>query len=488
MLGFSRQRLYTVLAGIILVIAGLFIHSSIFGVAICILLAMVVLYDEKIGILFLIILVPIRAFLTVYNPGFKLIGDIIILFLLLKIFYNNRKNLRGLFQFHPFEYAFFAFLIVGAVSALITGVSIQAIIIQIRAFGLFYLLYYIVKRLTVTEQDISDISVATVVFGVVLSLQGLVEKISVRTLLLPEVWQNMELAYTNAQRVYGLMGGPNETGIFLLISFFIGFNLLKSAKGKGKILLFSSLILIATVFILTYSRGAALTIIAFLPVYMIVSRKFTFIKPLIIIGLSAFLLFFVVEKVTGMVEDYQTQQAADPNNGEVPKDDKPSKIPNSEKGMNRFSGAFSEENIALSGEDGRVYYFKKALMVFKDRPIMGYGFGTYGGSATLIYSSPIYKQYGILGNFYSDNQYTQLIAETGTLGIILIGAFVIFLLKITWDLRNKFQFSPILIYFIIGAIVSGAVYNILENDVFTMFYFLILGYAYRFLNKKEKAI
>lgn len=488
MLGFSRQRLYILLAGIVFVIAGLFIHNSLAGLAISLLLALIVFYDEKIGILFLIILVPIRAFLTVYNPGFKLIGDIIIFFLLIKTIYNYRKNLRELVRFHPFEYAFFAFLIVGAVSALLTGVSLMAIIIQLRAFGLFYLLFYIVKRLKVNAQDISDFSVTTVAFAVIISLQGLVEKISVRTLFLPEVWQNMELAYTNAQRVYGLMGGPNETGLFLLIAFFIGFYLLKSAKGKMKALLFSSLILIAAVFILTYSRGAGLTVIAFLPIYIIVTRKYKFIKPLLIIGLSAFLLFFVVEKVTGFVENYQSQQQeAESGKGTVSKGGK-TETTNTEKGINRFSGAFSDENLALSSADGRVYYFKKAIEVFKDHPLMGYGFGTYGGSATLIYSSPIYKQYGILGNFYSDNQYTQLIAETGLLGMILIAAFVIFLLKITWDLRKNYQFSPILIYFIVGAVVSGAVYNILENDVFTMFYFIILGYSFRFIKKKETSI
>ncbi|WP_223592210.1 O-antigen ligase family protein [Neobacillus bataviensis] len=483
MSGFTIQRLYLLLTAIVLVAVGLFIHQPIIGFGISLLLALFVFYDEKIGILFMIIFVPIRPFLTVYNTGFKLIGDMILLLLLVKTFYHNRKNLRELFRFHPFEYAFFAFLILGAISALITGVSLKAIIIQLRAFGLFYLLFYIIKRMKVSPQDIKDFSFTTLIFGVLLSVQGLVEKISVRTLFLPEVWQRMELSYTNKQRIYGLMGGPNETGMFLLISFLIGFYLLsiRKDKGKGKSLIIASLILIATAFLLTYSRGAVLTVIAFLPVYLVITRRVKFLVPLAFIGITAGVLFFSVEKVTHVVEKYQIQHAKEINGDEsVDETDN-----YDEKEVNRFSDAFSAENRALSNADGRAYYFKKSLEVLKTSPIIGYGFGTFGGSATLIYSSPIYKHFGIKGDFYSDNQYTQIIAETGVIGIILLAAFVIFLMKITWDLRKKQDLSPLLIYFIVAAVVSGAVYNILEMDAFTMYYFIILGYAIRFIKNRE---
>ncbi|ETI69671.1 O-antigen ligase family protein [Neobacillus vireti] len=479
MLGFTNQRLYLLITGIVLVIAGLFIHHAMVGIGISLILALFVFYDEKVGILFLIIFIPIRPFLSEYNSGFRVIGDMIILLLLLKTFYNNRKNIRELVRFHPFEYAFFAFLLVGAISALITEVPLKSIIIQLRAFGLFYLLFYIVKRMKVSSEDIKEFSYTTLVFAVFLSLQGFVEKISLRTLFLPGSWQEMVLSYTNKQRIYGLMGGPNEFGMLLLIAFFIGFYLLNTHKGKGKVLIFTSLILIATAFLLTYSRGALLAVIVFLPVYMVVSKRIKFLIPLVIIGISATLLFFGVGKVTNYVETNQShaiEGGTETGDGEEY---------DNGSGIDRFSGAFSAENRALSNADGRVYYFKKSLEVLKDRPLMGYGFGTFGGAATLIYSSPIYKQYGIIGNFYSDNQYTQVIAETGVIGILLLAAFVFFLMKITWDLRKDYEFSPIIIYFIIAAVVSGAVYNILENDAFTMYYFIILGYAFRYLNKKE---
>ena len=74
-------------------------------------------------------------------------------------------------------------------------------------------------------------------------------------------------------------------------------------------------------------------------------------------------------------------------------------------------------------EDGRIYYVKKALEIFKDEPLTGYGLATFGSAATQTYSSPTYEQYNITWNFYSDNEYIQILAETGVIGLLLIFTF-----------------------------------------------------------------
>ena len=85
----------------------------------------------------------------------------------------------------------------------------------------------------------------------------------------------------------------------------------------------------------------------------------------------------------------------------------------------RFGETFDQSNLALMTESGRFFYIEKGFEVFKDYPVAGAGFGSFGGSATLSYGSPIYKFYGIRSDiyggkyFYSDNQYIQVIAETG---------------------------------------------------------------------------
>lgn len=471
----TLNRFHFLIFGIIFIIVGLFWQNPIIGIIITLLLAITVFYDDKIPLLFLLIFIPVRPFLIVYNTGYKALGDILILFLLVKIIFDNRKNIVNLFRFNLLEIVFILFIAVGTISAFITGVTLPAIIMQIRAFLLFFLLFYIVRRLNINDKDIYQFSVVTFLTAVALSIQGIVEKISLRTLLLPEVWQNFQLAYTNRIRVYGLIGGPNELGLYLLIAFMVSFYLLLKTSGKMKIAVYFGMTLIFTVFLLTYSRGAILTLLCFLIIYMLVYKKIHYFKQTLMIVLAALSLFFAVVHITNYIENQIME-----NNGAQSES-----IENDNKktGLDRFTGAFSEETIEMSIKGGRVYYVKKAIEVFKDKPIIGYGFGTFGGAATQTYSSPIYEKYDIPWIFYSDNQYIQILAETGIAGTILMAIFVIILIKITWNLRKGYVFSPLLIYFIVASISGSLVYNMLENDAFTMYYFMILGYAYQFLSK-----
>ncbi|MEI2392930.1 O-antigen ligase family protein, partial [Priestia megaterium] len=83
-----------------------------------------------------------------------------------------------------------------------------------------------------------------------------------------------------------------------------------------------------------------------------------------------------------------------------------------DQGYKRYTQAFSKETVKESSSFGRVYFVKKAVEVFKDHPVIGTGFGTFGGAATLAHSSPIYKDYNIGFDFYSDNQYILTLTET----------------------------------------------------------------------------
>lgn len=480
---FNSNRLFIILAGIVLLTIGLFISNPIVGILICVLLAATTFYDEKMAIYFLIITIPVRPFLLIFNSGYKAIGDILILFLLLKVIYDNRKNIRQLFRFNLIEITFILFIVVGVISALITGVSIPAIIIQVRAFLLFFLLFYIVKRMRVDKKDVYDFAMTTFITAIILAVHGLIEKISNRTLLLPEVWESMDLSLTNKIRIYGLIGGPNEMAIYMAIAFFISFYLLRNATGKLRAFVYTGMILILTVFILTYSRGAVLGIGAFIIAYLAIYKKFAHFKSIMIILVSSAILFSAVGYATNYVSNNVITEHAKKKTVEKKKVKKKAK--KKESGLNRFSGAFSKDQLSKSNADGRVYYVKKAVEVFKDRPVIGYGFGTFGGAATLAYSSPIYEKYDIKWNFYSDNQYIQILAETGIVGTILIFITVISMGVITWKSHRRFLFSPMLIFFLSTALASGIVYNVLEIDIFTLYFFIFLGFGYQYLNKTQ---
>ncbi|MGG1676512.1 O-antigen ligase family protein [Neobacillus sp. NRS-1170] len=456
--------------GILAVIAALAIGNSKLAMLISLVIAICSLLNKETGLLFLLVLIPIRPFLIAVNPGFKILGDAIIAFLLLRTIFDKRKDIKNLFTFHPFEWAFFAFAVIGVISAFLTGVSLKAIIFQLRAYFLFYIVFYVVKRMELSFDTIRKMSITSFILGVILSIHGFVEKIFHKTMLMPQVWQEWWLSPTNRIRVYGLIKGPNELSLFLVITFFISLYLLKHVQGKWRYFIYTGLTLIGTTILLTYSRGTLLTIVVFVVVYFVLSRKW---RPFVSIGVVTFIsagLFFGINQIADQTYErispyahYYQQNGGEEGGAESGK---------------RFKNTFSNEEIGQSSESGRIYYVKKAIEIFKDHPLIGTGFGTFGGAATLTYSSPVYEEYNIDRNFYSDNQYILILAETGALGMLSIFMTAYFLLVTTWKNRKEF-YGPLLVYFIISLIVGSAVYNILENDSFMMYFFILFGLVYQ---------
>jgi O-antigen ligase len=455
----SQNNRWVFIIGILAVAAGTFIGNSKVAMLISLLIAVGSFWKKETGLLFLLVFIPIRPFLITENPGFKILGDAIIGFLFLRTIFDYRKDWRKLLSFHPFEWAFFVFAVIGVISALLTGVSLKAIVFQLRAYYLFYLVFYVVKRMDMTSAFIRKMSMTTFVMGLILSVQGIVEKISNKTMLMPAEWQQWVLSPTNRIRVYGLLKGPNELSLYLVIAFIVSLYLLKQLSGKMRFLIYAGLCLFGTTILLTYSRGTILTVIAFLLVYLVVTRKWRPLVPLVIVAVLSGVLFVGVNKAADYYAHYLSAGGAQQNNDE---------------GAKRFENAFSDQTVEQSSSSGRIYRVKKAIEIFKDHPVIGTGFATFGGAATITYSSPIYKHYGINTNFYSDNQYILILVETGIVGMLAILMVVYFLLTTTWQNR-KTIYSPLLIYFFVALLVGGTVYNILENDSFMLFYFTLLG-------------
>ncbi|PHB65300.1 O-antigen ligase family protein [Bacillus wiedmannii] len=447
------NRFHYITLSIFLIIVGLIFSATYTGLFISALLAITAFRDEKLGIAYLLLFIPMRPFLSAYNAGFKFIGIFIILALLCKIIFQYRNTVSKLFTFHYFEIAYFLFCLFGAIVGLINNVSLVAIIMQLHTLLLYYFVFYIVSRLSFTRDDFILFAKVTFVAAIIISIQGLIEKISLRSMLLPEVWKNLDLAPTNKIRIYGMAGGPNELALYLTLAFLISLYLLRNASVLMKYIVYIGLTLIATTLWLTYSRGAFLTILIFAFLYIIIQRSIPYWKTLLIVTLTSFLCATGISLMTNYFEGDSL-------------------------GAKRFSEALSEETVELSKQDGRIYYVKKALEIFQDKPITGYGFGTFGDAATQTYSSPIYKTYNITWNFYSDNQYIQLLAETGIIGTILILIFTFGMFSIMWPFTKEHALSPLLLYLMVGAIIGSAFYNILENNTFMLYLYLTVGYLY----------
>ncbi|HZG71143.1 MAG TPA: O-antigen ligase family protein, partial [Chondromyces sp.] len=445
-----QERYQYVVAAVLLVILALVIPKSVVGLGVTGILALLAIWRPKDMILSLLLYFPMRSFLIEINPSLKLAGDLIILAAFLRVVWDYRNNWKELFRFRLFEWGFFAFLAIGSISALITGVSIAAIIFQLRAFVITYIAYYVVSRLNITKQDVIRFLWITLWTALILSIQGIVEKVSQRTLLMPESWVYRSLSPNNRSRIYGLINNPNMLALFLSFAFFCTLYLRGLVKGKVKWFVTFALILMMGVWTLTYSRGTMIGFgLAFL-FYLVLTRNWKRMIQTAVILISAFVLVNMpVSALTRyMAENHEVELPQPPSDVELDEEDEEEKESFEKK---RLKETFEQSTIELSRQTGRLFIVEKGFEIFKDHPIVGTGFATYGDSATKSYSSPIYDDYDIEFDIYADNQYIQVIAQTGILGVITFAIFLLGMMFLLWKNRDRSPFAVVLMSALFGA-------------------------------------
>ncbi|WP_217586460.1 O-antigen ligase family protein [Lentibacillus saliphilus] len=468
------KSLYTLtIATIIILSICVFMPPSITVLVSSLSFAIIVWKKPKWIIPLLIMYFSVRPFLLEINDGLKLAGDAAIITLFIRVTWDavKKKNFKQLYQLEWYEWAYILFCTVGAISALFTDVMLVAIIFQLRKFLIMYVLFYGVKRLEWQQQDFFAIMKLTVGVALVLIAHGFVEKLSQRQWLLPETWVDMFLSPANADRIYGLLGNPNSMAMYLFIAMVASLILLNITKQK---IWYIPAILGFGTFLMTYSRGSMIAIFAVVAFYLLVTKSKQFLKQFIIIGILGYVCVFTpVEFIDNEIENIQgTVEQGDENSNQ-----------NSTIG-DRFGSSFSEENISLSGNTGRLFFVKKGFEILSSHLVIGTGFGTFGDSAALVYSSPIYEEYGLKGiysyigrDFYSDNQYIQIIVQTGIVGTLLFALFMLNMLWHMWQTRKEnVAFANILMSLWVFVAIVGIVYNVWENQMFTFCYFTLLAW------------
>lgn len=148
----------------------------------------------------------------------------------------------------------------------------------------------------------------------------------------------------------------------------------------------------------------------------------------------------------------------------------------------RILTIFSSEYAIDSSLDGRLWAINNGFHIFKQNPILGTGPGTYGGQLSANYSSPIYHfglQNGYIALYFTDNQWLEILVQTGILGIMTFFGFVIstiwalianFLKKRNWLVLSAL--SGLVCFLVCGL---GA--NVLEFGAIAVPMGLILGSA-----------
>jgi O-antigen ligase len=423
--------------------------------------------------LFLCIFIPLRsplADLTV--SAIKAIPDVLIVLLLLWYLAEKRMHITLL----PQDLFFLGFLLTALVSTcLLNHYSILRYIYQARSIGIMYIFYYILRNIRLSREQMIRIVKTLQAMAVVLLVFGIIEKLSLKTVAFS--WDVALSIYApdNYARMYSLFYNPNTFGAFLVFTLLLSIVKQRCWNHRTPIAIYAVLI---TELYLSMSRSSvmifALALVLLLAIEIKEHTLRSHIKRYLQTAVVCVLCAVIVSSVLSAAGSryYDTI---------LSKDSRYDWLVEMQTGFT-MKDRFSElgEAYMYSGVTNlRIFFFQTGLRVFRDYPIAGTGFGTFGTSASLHYGSPLYETYGLMDGFYADDQYITILVETGAIGTILFAGF---LLSILWYYRK----SPFKLFCCVVFGWFGIYFTIFEIQIAAMLFWLCLAMEESLLAEPKK--
>lgn len=239
----------------------------------------------------------------------------------------------------------------------------------------------------------------------------------------------------------------------MLVMFIFPLLLFIKVKSKHlliKVLTVTFLILFIGGIILSYTRAAWLSLFASLALWVVIYLKIK-IRTVLIIGITLIVSFFVLQnRIIDRLENNESES----------------------------SGKFTEhiESMANITSDAsnleRINRWKCALRMFKEKPMFGWGPGTYMfqyAPFQLSYDRTIIStNFGDVGNAHSE--FLGPLAESGVLGLLSFILIVFFAYRTAYKVYHKShnkEIRQLCLMLILGFttyIVHGFLNNFLDND------------------------
>lgn len=426
---------------------------------------------------FLIVFIPLREILATYIGSFvKAIPDVIIFILLVYTLISKNKKLK----FDKSDFFAIGFIVVAAISTLIINkMGIKVFILETRSMFLYYVLYFVIRNTDLDEKVYDKFLVALQISFVFVSLFAIIEKLFAKSVLFPSSWAEKITSKNNFLRVYSFFNNPNTFGFYNFLVMAILYLDKKFLKNKRIFILFPlainniwmsgsrSTILVCTFF----------TLMMIIKNYKLLLNKDILISIAKIIVISLFIITAVnlstsyfekrLDSVTKIEKEHHVivEEKAVKNDGKVETEI----VKKDTSTSNRIKDLFGEDYVKTSKSDGRIYKIKKGFEVLKDKPIFGSGFGSMGDAASLMNTpKENYLKYRIDEKFYMDNEYMKDFTETGIIGILLFGIFLLLIL-ITY-IKNYEKFILCLSTFAFGLFT-----NVFEVQIITFMFVIALS-------------
>lgn len=257
----------------------------------------VVLNIPEFGLVFLVFALPFLSLLEHPTYVAVAISLLILCSLLLKVLRGKRS-----IRFEPTDLYALLFLILILFGGIFTFGG-MASFRSALVFCVLGLMYFAVTALIKNEEWLKRVLSAFMASSCIVSLVGMAEWVLNKQ---SKLWQDNEIFSALAGRVVSFWDNPNVLACYLLVAFFVSFGCMIGRKSKRiKFLSFVAFVLSFVCLILTWSRGAWLSVaIVFVVTLLILSHKtIPWVVFLIAAGITAF--FFLpdtfVERVSSIV-------------------------------------------------------------------------------------------------------------------------------------------------------------------------------------------
>jgi len=250
-------------------------------------------------------------------------------------------------------------------------------------------------------------------------------------------------------RAFAFFGSPNVLGAVLAIVALVAFGLFLSEKNKY-VAGISVLATVVTVF--TFSRSAWIGLVAGIALVLVIRNY----KLVILSPLALFALLFSQVRT-------------------------------------RLFTVLTPSYWFDSSLDGRLWSLNNGFHIWSKYPLFGTGPGTYGGKLALNASSPVYLQgiqNGYVALYFTDNQWLQLLVQTGLVGVALFSLFVaeMFYQLISQYNKHKDALTLGIIGAFVAFIITGFFGNVLEFGAIAVPMGIILGTSFRAMNYQSPTV
>ncbi len=412
--------------------------------------------------LFLCVFIPLRSPLAdLTTSAIKAIPDILIVLLFLWFLIESKLHIQLL----PQDLLFAGFAIVALVSTcMVHDYSILRFVYQLRSIALMYVFYFVLRQVPLTRKQQITVVKVLQFMAVILLVFAVIEKVSFKLIAFSFDVAASIYSPDNYARVYSLFYNPNTYGTFLVFVFFLSVVKHRYWQDKTPSLVYG--LLVAQLY-LSMSRSSVLILLLALILLLLLDWREKRLrgnlkrygKNVLVCVLCTILLSTVLS--FGNRWFYQQYLTEDNSKYALI-------LKSMEYSMSDRLGELGQAYMYDTDTNLRIFFVETGLTIWKEYPILGTGFGTYGTSAGLHYGSPLYQQYGLADNFYADDEYITILVETGVMGTIV---FVGFLLSILYCYRK----NPIKLFFCVAFGWFGIFFNIFEIQIAAMLFWTSLA-------------